>query len=219
MNLPGSPRTHVWTGLAVALVGVLVGGYAYTSWRIYYIKYLPVALAGLALLIVGSALAGYGQANRPRLGGKARAEDEGGERSTLDRLRDAIASLAGGEDDAEASETTRTSRREAGDGPQDPASEDQDRFSGALDRVRAWLPSRWDGEAEPDVDPSPAAPEPAERDREGPRGESIPVELDLECPECGEQFSKRGRPPMDVACPSCDHRDEVTAPDVGDPRD
>jgi hypothetical protein len=68
VNLPGAPRLHVWTGLIVATIGILVGGYAYTGDRIYHLEFLAVALFGFALLVVGGILAGYGQANRPRLG-------------------------------------------------------------------------------------------------------------------------------------------------------
>jgi hypothetical protein len=75
VNLPGSAKTHLYVGLIVAFVGIVVGGYAYTGDRIYDIVYLPVALFGLALLLAGSALAGYGQANRPRLGGRGQDEE------------------------------------------------------------------------------------------------------------------------------------------------
>lgn len=94
MNLPGPPRLHVWVGLLGALAGALVGGYAYTGDRIFDIVYLPVALAGLALLIAGSALAGYGQANRPRLGGR-QTDDEEDEPSFTQRLRASAAGLLG----------------------------------------------------------------------------------------------------------------------------
>jgi hypothetical protein len=100
LNLPGSPKTHLWVGLVLSLVGVLVGGYAYTGDRIYHIEFLPVALLGLALLVGGSALAGYGQANRPRLGGR-RDEDE--QPGLLARARASIQGLIrrGDEDEAE----------------------------------------------------------------------------------------------------------------------
>jgi hypothetical protein len=58
----------VYTGLIVSVVGILAGGYAYTGDRVYHIEYLALALFGFALLVVGGLLAGYGQANRPRLG-------------------------------------------------------------------------------------------------------------------------------------------------------
>lgn len=93
MRLPGRARTHVWLGLLAALAGVILGGYAYTGDRIYELVYLPLALLGLALLVAGSALAGYGQANRPRLGGRQEEEDE--EPGLLTRLR---ARLTGDED-------------------------------------------------------------------------------------------------------------------------
>jgi hypothetical protein len=81
--------------LLVALVGVLVGGYAYTGDRIYRIQYLPMALFGLALVVAGSSLAGYGQANRPRLGG--RQDDE--EPSAFRRLRTWLADLVGDDEE------------------------------------------------------------------------------------------------------------------------
>lgn len=89
MNLPGRAKTHVWTGLVVALVGVGVGAYAYTGDRVYHLEFVAVALGGLALVVGGSTLAGYGQANRPRLGGAAARDDEEDEDepSILERLK------------------------------------------------------------------------------------------------------------------------------------
>lgn len=76
MNLPGSAKLHVWTGLLLALVGVLVGGYAYTGDRVYHIEFIAVAFGGFLLLVAGSILAGWGQANRPRLGEDPRNEED-----------------------------------------------------------------------------------------------------------------------------------------------
>lgn len=95
MNLPGSAKIHVWIGLLASLMGVLVGGYAYTGWRIYHLTYLPVALLGLVLVLGGSALAGYGQANRPRLGGRGSDEEPG----TLAKLKAAVLGLVGDGDE------------------------------------------------------------------------------------------------------------------------
>jgi hypothetical protein len=100
VNLPGSAKLHLYTGLLIALVGVLVGGYAYTGSRIYDIVYLPVALLGLALVLGGSALAGYGQANRPRLGGRG-GDDEPG---AIEKLEAWIADLRSDDEGDEAVE-------------------------------------------------------------------------------------------------------------------
>lgn len=96
MNLPGSAKTHLWAGLILAFVGILVGGYAYTGERIYRIAFLPIALVGLVMVLGGSALAGYGQANRPRLGGR---QDDDDDPSLLDRLRSWITDLRGDDED------------------------------------------------------------------------------------------------------------------------
>lgn len=132
MNLPGSPRLHVWVGLLLALVGVLVGGYAYTSWRIYFLHYLPIALVGLVLLIGGSALAGYGQANRPRLGGRGASEKPG----LLDRLSTAIVGLSGSDADEEVEEETDESEDDEAAGEADEpeeATEEADEGEGTVD--------------------------------------------------------------------------------------
>lgn len=76
MDLPGSPKAHVWIGLVIALVGVAIGGYAYTGDRVYHAEFILVAFLGFALLVGGSVLTGWGQANRPRMGGKAARRKE-----------------------------------------------------------------------------------------------------------------------------------------------
>ncbi len=104
MNLPGSPKLHVWLGLTVALAGILVGGYAYTGDRIYRIEFIPVAFVGFLLLVGGSTLAGYGQANRPRLGGNPASQDDAP--SMLDRLKALVdrGAPSNEDDEADASE-------------------------------------------------------------------------------------------------------------------
>lgn len=71
MELPGSPKVHVWSGMVIALVGVAVGGYAYTGDRAYHAVYILVAFLGFLMVLGGSLLTGWGQANRPRMGGRA----------------------------------------------------------------------------------------------------------------------------------------------------
>lgn len=90
MNLPGTARSHVWTGLLIALVGVFVGGYAYTGERIYHIEYIGVAFFGFLLVVAGSVLSGIGQANRPRLGGNPNNQDD--EPGLIERLKAKVAS-------------------------------------------------------------------------------------------------------------------------------
>lgn len=99
VDLPGRPKTHLYLGLVVALVGVGVGAYAYTGDRVYRIEFLAVALFGLALIVGGSTLAGVGQANRPRMGGPVDEEEP----SLLDELR---AAVFGGDGDEEAEPVT-----------------------------------------------------------------------------------------------------------------
>jgi len=70
---PGPPRLHVWVGLVVATVGLVVATYAYTGNRAYEIIYVPVAVLGFLLVLVGSLEAGWGQANKPRMGGRKAA--------------------------------------------------------------------------------------------------------------------------------------------------
>lgn len=85
MELPGSPKVHVWTGLVIALVGVGLGGYAYTGDRAYHAAYILVALLGFLMVVGGSTLTGWGQANRPRMGGKAaRRKQENKDKGTDD---------------------------------------------------------------------------------------------------------------------------------------
>ena len=102
MDLPGSPRTHVWGGMVIALVGVALGGYAYTGDRAYEFTFIFVAVLGFALVVTGSLLTGYGQANRPRMGGRKKARDaakgeedgdEAGADGGLNRLSTAIRSV------------------------------------------------------------------------------------------------------------------------------
>lgn len=104
MDLPGSPRAHVWVGLVIALVGVAIGGYAYTGDRAYHAVYILVAVLGFAMVVGGSMLTGWGQANRPRMGGKAARrkadkegkvdkEDEGGSPGVTKRLAQAVTGL------------------------------------------------------------------------------------------------------------------------------
>lgn len=150
MNLPGSPRLHVWVGLLVALVGVLVGGYAYTSWRIYHLHYLPVALVGLALVIGGSALAGYGQANRPRLGGRDAGDDPG----LIKRLTTAIVGLRGGADDER--EDEEDSSEEGTDGDGDETGQAPDGTDGEPEA---------DDAGDPEADEEPASQEPSDEGR------------------------------------------------------
>lgn len=76
MKLPGSAKAHVWIGLVLALVGIVVGGYAYTGDRIYRIEFIGVAFLGFLMMVGGSVLAGWGQANRPRLGGNPANQEE-----------------------------------------------------------------------------------------------------------------------------------------------
>lgn len=71
MELPGSPKVHVWSGLVIALVGIALGGYAYTGDRAYHAVFILVAFLGFLMVVGGSVLTGWGQANRPRMGGKA----------------------------------------------------------------------------------------------------------------------------------------------------
>lgn len=115
MNLPGSPKLHLWVGLTISLVGVLVGGYAYTGDRAYEIQFVAVALLGFLLLVAGGVLAGYGQANRPRLGGRAAATED--EPSLVDRLK---ARFTGDdEEDAEAGEAASEPTPEPAPNPGD----------------------------------------------------------------------------------------------------
>lgn len=103
MNVPGSARSHVWVGLLVALMGVFVGGYAYTGERVYDLWFVGVAVLGLVLVLGGGLLAAYGQANRPRLGGvaKARKDEEDEEESVSwgDRLRGFLGRFGKDEDE------------------------------------------------------------------------------------------------------------------------
>ncbi len=87
MNVPGSPKLHIWLGLLVSLVGVFVGGYAYTGERVYDIWFIPVAVLGFALVAGGSVLAAYGQARRPRLGGASNDEKDDASASWTGRIR------------------------------------------------------------------------------------------------------------------------------------
>ncbi len=101
MDLPGSPRTHVWVGLVIALFGIAVGGYAYTGDRAYHFGFIFVAFLGFVMVVGGSVLTGWGQANRPRMGGKAARrkseedeEDEEDDAGIGQRLSAAVAGLA-----------------------------------------------------------------------------------------------------------------------------
>lgn len=122
MNIPGSPRLHVWLGIILAFAGALIGGYAYTGERIYEIVYLPVALVGLVLLVAGSALAGYGQANRPRLGGAPSDEEE--TPSLLDRARAWLSDRGASQGDDETAAQASDGGAEAEE-PPDAVTEDE----------------------------------------------------------------------------------------------
>lgn len=97
MNVPGSPKLHIWLGLIIALLGTFVGGYAYTGDRAYHLEFILVAVLGFALIVAGGTLAAHGQASRPRLGGKkAQGEDEEeDEPSFVDRVKAQVAAWTG----------------------------------------------------------------------------------------------------------------------------
>lgn len=102
MKLPGPPKLWLWIGLVLATAGVVVGGYAYTGDRAYQIEYVAVAVLGFIVMLAGSILAGWAQAQRPRLGEKPRKKKEGEDKpSVLARLR---AKLPGGADSDEGGE-------------------------------------------------------------------------------------------------------------------
>lgn len=107
MNVPGSPKLHIWLGLVVALVGTFVGGYAYTGDRAYHLEFILVALLGFLLIVAGGTLAAYGQASRPRLGGTPSQNDEDEEDeedegpSFLDRVKAQVTVLAASGTDGE----------------------------------------------------------------------------------------------------------------------
>ena len=51
----------------MATLGTLVAAWAFTGWRSYDILFLPVLLAGLALIVAGSWWAGRNRARQGRL--------------------------------------------------------------------------------------------------------------------------------------------------------
>lgn len=95
MNLPGPPKLWLNVGILIALIGVVVGGYAYTGDRAYEIEFVAVAVLGFVLLVLGSWMAGWAQAQRPRLGGASKRDDDAdGEKrekpSLAERLKAAL---------------------------------------------------------------------------------------------------------------------------------
>lgn len=213
MNLPGSAKTHLWTGLLLALGGVLVGGYAYTGDRIYELTFLPVALFGLILVLGGSALAGYGQANRPRMGGRpSQDEDEGP--TFRERVQERFAALLPGDEDTDrqvGSEADDSSTPPSSDAETSQTAEDEDEGPSVIERVTTGASSllaavKPDTEADEgnhraeDPEPSGPATEPDEPD---------PVEADLECPKCRTSFTASGQSPFEAECPNCGYADLV----------
>lgn len=243
MNLPGSARSHVWIGLVVALVGIAVAGYAYTGDRAYDILYVLVAFLGFALLVLGSLLTGWGQANRPRMGGKAarRKEEAKGSEGLTARLKAWVAS--GSRQD----ESTP------------PASEDEDEHvvatvrcpdcgevftasgvvpfettcpsCGKVDQVRAPEPLEVTGgggepTGSPRSQPQPADPCPEDQDGDQAAELSLgqrvkrglsraePVTATLACQACGEVFTATGKAPFETACPACGHAGIVHGPEA-----
>lgn len=223
MNLPGSAKTHLWGGLAVALVGVLVGGYAYTGDRIYRLAFLPLALVGLVLVLGGSALAGYGQANRPRMGGRPSQDEDDGP-TFRERVQETFAGLLGddaeeddeetaddpAEHDADASSTPATDEQppetdEAGADEEDQDDQDDSLVEqarvGAASLMAALTPQNEDEQGGREAADATETADPVE--------EPEPVEADLECPKCRRTFTATGQPPFEAECPNCQYADLV----------
>ncbi len=100
MKLPGPPKLWLNVGILIALVGVVVGGYAYTGDRAYEIEFVAVAFLGFLLLVLGSWMAGWAQAQRPRLGAARERDDdedneERGKPSLTERLKAALPGRSG----------------------------------------------------------------------------------------------------------------------------
>lgn len=176
------PPTHptVYSGLALAVVGLLLATYAYTGTRVYSIGFAFVAALGGLLALAGILTAAWGRSIMAARAARSRRGLIKEEALKLDESLPTVAAPAG----------------------------KKRRFTlPKLGRSQGTPPP---GAAPPDADeplvrlaPEPAStPGPAD---DAPLVTLTPeiVRVSLRCPACSETFSAEGARPFRATCPQC----------------
>ena len=195
------PPTHptVWTGLALAVVGLLLAVFAYTGSRVYEITYAFVALAGAFLALAGIFTAAWGRSIMSARASRSR-------RAGISA--DALAMARPG---PEREELPPVSSEDA---PTVAAPKDKKRLPFSLPRRAKKKEERREApipagalrdEPAPVAYPTPAPlpPVPALAPDEPLVTLSGPVRATLRCPQCGATFAAEGARPFQATCASC----------------